>query len=269
MSRYVEIPTDQIEHFENDTAPALPKVAPVVRSATMLNGRDLNSVVNGAGERHQIDPDFINSMISAGSGLPKNAVSKKVAQGDIEGITKYFRELLEKYNYDAPKALAAYYAGPDLVEQYHGVPPDYDTRAYVARVIRDFNRKKLEQNPALAKERQTATPQGTSDSNAYRLTLSDVDQQHKTNTRPNSPSMYKTALEYCKTAPGTSSFCYDHGFNAVVGKVVQDEKGIRHYCPGAGKRCEPMVDDDPIKADEECFRSGVCKEATGLIKSDQ
>jgi len=29
------------------------------------------------------------------------------------------------------------------VEQYRGVPPYFETRAYVARIIRDFNRKKL------------------------------------------------------------------------------------------------------------------------------
>ena len=41
------------------------------------------------------------------------------------------------------KALAAYNAGPERVDQYHGVPPYYETRAYVARIVRDFNNKKL------------------------------------------------------------------------------------------------------------------------------
>jgi hypothetical protein len=29
------------------------------------------------------------------------------------------------------------------VEQYGGVPPYYETKAYVARIVRDFNKKKL------------------------------------------------------------------------------------------------------------------------------
>jgi len=55
----------------------------------------------------------------------------------------YLRELLERYNFDLIKALAAYNAGPQRVEQYGGVPPYDETRAYVARIVRDFNRKKI------------------------------------------------------------------------------------------------------------------------------
>ena len=141
-------------------------------TSPILDRAALGQVISGAGERHQIDPDFINSVIRAESGFNSRAVSKKGAQGlmqlmpqtasqlgvtnsldpkaNVEGGTKYLRELLEKYNFDVVKALAAYNAGPQRVEQYHGVPPYYETRAYIARIIRDFNRKKLAENPALA-----------------------------------------------------------------------------------------------------------------------
>ena len=190
-SGYIEIPTDQIARFERDTAPppapsstsiasagAKPAPAPTQAASVVLNRQDLNNVVNGAGERHQIDPDFINSVIRAESGFHQNAVSRKGAQGlmqlmpgtasqmgvanpfdpnaNVEGGTKYLRELLEKYNFDVPKALAAYNAGPKRVDQYRGVPPYYETQAYIARIIRDFNRKKLAENPALAKKANAA-----------------------------------------------------------------------------------------------------------------
>ena len=51
-------------------------------------------------------------------------------------------ELLTRYHGDVAKALAAYNAGPHRVEQYHGVPPYRETQAYVASIIRDYNRKK-------------------------------------------------------------------------------------------------------------------------------
>ena len=76
---------------------------------------------------------------------------------NVEGGTKYLRELLEKYNFDVAKALAAYNAGPHRVEQYRGVPPYYETRAYIARIIRDFNRQKLAENPSLGTKQGKAS----------------------------------------------------------------------------------------------------------------
>ena len=69
---------------------------------------------------------------------------------NVEGGTRYLSELLERYNFDVIKALAAYNAGPHRVEQYGGVPPYYETRTYVARIVRDYNRKKLAERKAAA-----------------------------------------------------------------------------------------------------------------------
>ena len=203
-SGYIEIPTSEIERFEVDTAPppgqskapvmtatqpapsvqmlqAAPMSATALRPATspLLDRAALGKLVNGAGSRHQLDPDFISSVIRAESGFNSRAVSKKGAQGlmqlmpqtasqlgvansfdpnaNVEGGTKYLRELLGKYNFDVAKALAAYNAGPHRVEQYRGVPPYYETRAYIARIIRDFNRQKLAESSALRSKRTSAS----------------------------------------------------------------------------------------------------------------
>jgi soluble lytic murein transglycosylase-like protein len=183
---YVDIATSQIERFEKDLAPAVvPTSAPTVASTAVppvassrpakppaLKPQDIKEVVNTVSDQHHIDPDFINSVIHAESGFNPHAVSPKGAQGlmqlmpgtasklgvsnafdpraNVEGGTRYLTELLERYNFDVVKALAAYNAGPGRVQQYGGVPPYYETRAYVARIVRDYNRKKIAERQAAA-----------------------------------------------------------------------------------------------------------------------
>jgi len=67
------------------------------------------------------------------------------AQANVTGGSRYLRELLERYNFDLVKALAAYNAGPERVEKYQGVPPFRETRAYVARIVHEYNAKKIAQ----------------------------------------------------------------------------------------------------------------------------
>jgi hypothetical protein len=130
----------------------------------------MDQVVAEASSHHQLDPDLVASVIRAESGFNSRAVSPKGAQGlmqlmpqtasqlgvanafdpraNVEGGAQYLRTLLEQYHFDLIKALAAYNAGPLRVSHYGGVPPYYETQAYVARIVRDFNRKKLAQQKA-------------------------------------------------------------------------------------------------------------------------
>lgn len=177
---YVDIPTAQIDHFEKDLSPPpAPSVPPPPAKPVAPPPKTLADMVNSASDAHNIDPDLINSVIHAESNFNPRAVSPKGARGlmqlmpktanalgvnntfdpnsNVDGGTKYLEELLQRYNYDMVKALAAYNAGPERVDQYHGVPPYYETRAYVARIVRDFNNKKLAQRKA-AEAAAQATP---------------------------------------------------------------------------------------------------------------
>src|ERR1700722_16113331 len=155
-----------------------------VAAASASRAADLNAVIAEASGRYRLDPDLVNSVIKAESGFNVRAVSPKGAQGlmqlmpgtasqlgvpnafdpeaNVEGGTRYLRELLERYDFDLVKALAAYNAGPQRVEQYGGVPPYYETRAYVARVVRDFNKKKAAQQQAVAQKSSAKTNVATS-----------------------------------------------------------------------------------------------------------
>lgn len=148
------------------TAAVLP--SPKVTAAT--SHASLDQVVREASNRHQLDPDFVNSVIRAESNFQARAVSRKGAQGlmqlmpgtasqlgvadpfdpqaNVEGGTAYLSQLLDQYHDDPIKALAAYNAGPNRVDQYHGVPPYMETRAYVARIVREYNAKKRAQRNA-------------------------------------------------------------------------------------------------------------------------
>src|SRR5438477_756949 len=175
------------------SAPAqTPTLAPIGRAAGNLVAPppapsiNVADVVGAASGRYRLDPDLVNSVIRAESGFKVHAVSPKGAQGlmqlmpgtasklgiqnafdpaaNVDGGTRYLRELLERYNFDIVKALAAYNAGPQRVEQYKGVPPYRETRLYVASIVRDFNRKKLAQQKAATAN--SAKPQSQAKANA-------------------------------------------------------------------------------------------------------
>lgn len=176
-SSFTDVSTDEISGFEKDLSLPAPLQPTTQRATSPVSvsshpALDLNQVVNSASAAYHLDPDLVNSVIHAESGFKPHAVSPKGARGlmqlmpstasalgvndafdpqaNVGGGSRYLRELLERYNFDLVKALAAYNAGPERVEQYNGVPPFHETRAYVARIVHEYNRKKIAQEKAAA-----------------------------------------------------------------------------------------------------------------------
>jgi soluble lytic murein transglycosylase-like protein len=94
--------------------------------------------------------------------MPKTAAELGISDSfnptlNVDAGSRYLRDLFARYNYDAVKALAAYNAGPHRVEQYKGVPPYRETRAYVAKIINDYNKKKRAQRATSTSTKKSAT----------------------------------------------------------------------------------------------------------------
>ena len=218
---HMDIPTDQIASFDKDdsalpdlptdtpqpssvnpttaaSSPAAPTVVPaavlpaaapaVVAPKVAVTQASIDAMVREAANKHQLDPDFVASVIKAESNFNPHAISPKGARGlmqlmpqtastlgvtdifdprsNVEAGTAHLSALLDQYHNDPIKALAAYNAGAHRVQQYHGVPPYRETRAYVSRIVRDFNAKKqaeMKANPAATRtaSQRTKTPQNT------------------------------------------------------------------------------------------------------------
>ena len=138
--------------------------AAAMASRTMT-ADEMHPLLAHAGAAHRIDEDLLASVVRAESGGQTHAVSRTGAQGlmqlmpgtatqmgvadafepgqNLNGGAAYLDRLLLRYHDDIALALAAYNAGPGAVDKYRGVPPYRETRAYVAKVIREFNRRKL------------------------------------------------------------------------------------------------------------------------------
>jgi soluble lytic murein transglycosylase-like protein len=173
---YIEFPPAEVVTFEAIPDPpasessAPPAAAPAFNSPAHLTPGDIHEMLTQAGAAHNIDVDLLASVVKAESGGNARAVSRAGAQGlmqlmpgtasslgvkdsfqpdqNVRGGSAYLDSLLTRYHDNVSLALAAYNAGPAAVDKYHGIPPYSETRAYVARVIHEFNRRVLARESA-------------------------------------------------------------------------------------------------------------------------
>jgi hypothetical protein len=133
-----------------EAAPAQPTLAEIMAQ------------IDEVASRHQVSPRLVAAVISVESEFNPRAVSRRGAQGlmqlmpataatldvqdtfdtreNIEGGVRHLRVLMDRYHNDLPLVLAAYNAGDRAVLAYRGVPPYRETRQYVIRVLRRFDR---------------------------------------------------------------------------------------------------------------------------------
>lgn len=143
---------------------AAPVSGTASRGETAMVPAAYRPAIEAAAARYDLSPAFLDAVVRAESGYAPDAVSPAGAIGlmqlmpgtardlgvdprdprqNILGGAAYLRQLLDRFDGDIDRALAAYNAGPGAVERHAGVPPYRETRAYVAANLDRLARRSL------------------------------------------------------------------------------------------------------------------------------
>jgi soluble lytic murein transglycosylase-like protein len=121
---------------------------------------NIDDLIDSIATEQGVESQLVRSVIRAESNYNPHAVSPKGAQGimqlipstaqrfgventfdtveNIRGGVRYLRFLLDYYQGDYARTIAAYNAGEAAVDKYNGIPPYAETQNYVFRVAKNL-----------------------------------------------------------------------------------------------------------------------------------
>ena len=130
------------------------------RISKTYSSKKYDNYIAEASQRHGVSFSLLKAIIKAESDFNPQAVSKKGALGlmqimpknfkslqiadpfdpweNIMGGTRYFKKLLKRFNGKLSLSLAAYNAGPSVVDFYKSIPPIRETENYVEKVMKYY-----------------------------------------------------------------------------------------------------------------------------------
>lgn len=158
---YKYVDENGIIHFTN--APTSAKYQVYVRDNFFLPqgpfrmSDKYDTYIRQAARKYGVSFPLIKAIIQAESSFNPRAVSRAGALGlmqlmpanvrllkirdpfdpweNIMGGTRFFKNLLNRYDGKLSLALAGYNAGPHRVDEYNGIPPFRETQNYVRKVL--------------------------------------------------------------------------------------------------------------------------------------
>jgi soluble lytic murein transglycosylase-like protein len=128
-----------------------------------MSSAELDSIIDSAAQRHNVDPNLVRAVVKVESNFNPRAVSRKGAMGlmqlmpatarnlnvsnpfdpqqNVDAGVRHLRQLLDSFQGDVSRSLAAYNAGSTAVVRNNGVPPYAETRQYVQRITELYGGK--------------------------------------------------------------------------------------------------------------------------------
>ncbi len=166
-----ELAAENTQQTEGNDVPGIASGAAVgaINAPAMVPSAQIDQLVNTNASQWNVDPALVKAIIANESGFNANATSNVGAQGlmqlmpgtaaglgvtnaydpaqNVYGGTRYIKGLLDRFNGDVRKAVAAYNAGPGAVEKYGGTPPYAETQNYVQNVLASYEKYRNPNTP--------------------------------------------------------------------------------------------------------------------------
>lgn len=157
---YMFIDSEGVLHFTNAPTSSQYKLYIKERPKPAVATKKYDGIIQEASNTFGLSFSLLKAMIKVESNFDSRAISKKGALGlmqimpqnlrafniqepydpkdNIMGGARYFKSLIERFEGKLPLALAAYNAGPTIVDKYRKIPPIKETEDYVKRVMKYF-----------------------------------------------------------------------------------------------------------------------------------
>jgi soluble lytic murein transglycosylase-like protein len=157
---YMYIDSNGVLHFTNAPTSSQYRLYIKERPKEVESSAAYDSLIGEASQLLGLSFPLLKALIKVESNFDSKAVSKSGAVGlmqimpenikalnirdpfnprdNIMGGAVYLKEMIKRFDGRLPLALAAYNAGPSLVDRHNAIPPIKETKEYVKKVMKYF-----------------------------------------------------------------------------------------------------------------------------------